>query len=184
MRRPCDRSRAAFAFLLSRSLGPALVAPLETATGVKAFCVDKPSPVMTRAAQGTGHEDRPDDADRRTMETDIRGGVQLDFCSAAVPSGGTKSQDLPRCACRPDTVAASVAEFANPLDAHDWHPPWRTARTRVPAQARPISSRPAPQRTIICPPCLVSSHLAHRGARAWHRAAAQLPVAIDILAFV
>ncbi len=63
-----------------------------------------------------------------TMETDILGGVQLGFHTVLVLSGGTKSEDLPRYAYRPETVVPSLAELADLLDAHEWQPPWRPAR--------------------------------------------------------
>ena len=43
----------------------AIVAMLESASGIKAFSVGKPSPVMLRAAQGTGADDRPNHRHRR-----------------------------------------------------------------------------------------------------------------------
>src|SRR5207253_8022928 len=75
----------------------AMVAMLETATGVKAFSVGKPSPVMMRAARkelGLSTDETTMIGD--TMETDILGAVQLGFHSVLVLSGGTKLDDLPR----------------------------------------------------------------------------------------
>ena len=69
-----------------------------------------------------------------TMETDILGGVQLGFHTVLVLSGGTRADDLPRYAYRPETVVPSLAELADLFDAHDWTPPWR-ARGRVLARA-------------------------------------------------
>lgn len=112
----------------------ALVALLETATGVKAFSVGKPSPVMMRAARkelGLTTDQTTMIGD--TMETDILGGVQLGFHTVLVLSGGTKIEDLPRYAYRPETVVPSLAELTDLFDANDWHPPWRPTRTRVPA---------------------------------------------------
>ena len=68
-----------------------MVAMLETATGVKAFSVGKPSPVMMRAARkelGLTTDETTMIGD--TMETDILGGVQLGFHTVLVLSGGTK----------------------------------------------------------------------------------------------
>ena len=103
----------------------ALVALLETATGVKAFSVGKPSPVMMRAARkelalATDETTMIGD----TMETDILGGVQLGFRTVLVLSGGTRPDDLPRYAYRPEIVVESLAELADLLDQHDWRPPW------------------------------------------------------------
>src|SRR5438034_285404 len=86
----------------------AMVAMLELATGVKAFSVGKPSPVMMRAARkelalATDETTMIGD----TMETDILGGVQLGFHTVLVLSGGTKLEDLARYPYRPETVVDS-----------------------------------------------------------------------------
>jgi NagD protein len=106
----------------------AMVAMLETATGVRAFSVGKPSPVMMRAARkelGLSTDETTMIGD--TMETDILGGVQLGFHTVLVLSGGTRSGDLPRYAYRPEVVVESLAELADLMDEHDWHPPWHPA---------------------------------------------------------
>ena len=103
----------------------AMVAMLETATGVKAFSVGKPSPIMMRAARkelGLTTDETTMIGD--TMETDILGGVQLGFHTVLVLSGGTKRENLPRYAYRPEAVVESVAEFAELLERSDWSPPW------------------------------------------------------------
>jgi NagD protein len=108
----------------------AMVAMLETATGVKAFSVGKPSPVMMRAARkelGLTTDETSMIGD--TMETDILGGVQLGFHTILVLSGGTKLDDLPRYAYRPELVVESLAELAELMDRHDWYPPCGAART-------------------------------------------------------
>jgi len=106
----------------------AMVAMLEAATGVKAFSVGKPSPVMMRAARkelGLSTDQTTMIGD--TMETDILGGVQLGFRTVLVLTGGTKREDLVRYAYRPDLVVASLAEYASQLEEagwdHDWQPP-------------------------------------------------------------
>ena len=112
----------------------ALVALLETATGVKAFSVGKPSPVMMRAARkelGLTTDQTTMIGD--TMETDILGGVQLGFHTVLVLSGGTRAEDLPKYAYRPETVVPSLAELADMFDRNDWQPPWRPVRARVAA---------------------------------------------------
>jgi NagD protein len=70
-----------------------------------------------------------------TMETDILGGVQLGFHTVLVLSGGTRAEDLPRYAYRPETVVPSLAELADLLDRTDWQPPWHPARPRIVAHA-------------------------------------------------
>src|SRR5579884_2142519 len=104
----------------------ALVALLEIATGVKAFSVGKPSPVMMRAARkelGLATDETTIIGD--TMETDILGGMQLGFHTVLVLSGGTRREDLPRFAYRPEIVVESLAELAELLEQTDWRPPWQ-----------------------------------------------------------
>ncbi len=90
----------------------ATVAFLETATGIRAFSVGKPSPVMMRLSR---NELRT--ASSRTvmigdtMETDILGGVQMGYRTVLVLSGGTKREDLNRHAYRPDIIIDSVANL-------------------------------------------------------------------------
>jgi NagD protein len=106
----------------------AMVAMLEMATGVKAFSVGKPSPVMMRAARkelGLSTDEAVMIGD--TMETDILGGVQLGYHTVLVLSGGTREADLPRYAYRPDVVVDSLAEFAAALEKTNWRPPWCSA---------------------------------------------------------
>jgi len=90
----------------------AIVAMLEAATGVRAFSVGKPSPVMLRAAV----HDLGLSADQTivigdTMETDILGGVQLGFRTILVLSGGTRREDLVRFTYCPDRVVNSIADL-------------------------------------------------------------------------
>ncbi|MCI0681760.1 MAG: HAD-IIA family hydrolase, partial [Gemmataceae bacterium] len=103
----------------------AMAAMLETATGVKAFSVGKPSPLMMRAARkelGLATDETVMIGD--TMETDILGGVQLGFHTVLVLSGGTRREDLPRYAYRPEFIAESLGEFAETMEQNDWQPPW------------------------------------------------------------
>src|SRR5688572_3943495 len=91
----------------------AMVAMLETATGVKAFSVGKPSPVMMRAARkelGLATDQTIMIGD--TMETDILGGVQLGFHTVLVLSGGTRIEDLPGYAYQPEMIVTSLAELS------------------------------------------------------------------------
>lgn len=93
----------------------AFVAMLETATGVRAFSVGKPSPVMMRAARkelGLAAAETTIIGD--TMETDILGGVQMGYRTVLVLSGGTKREDLIHYAYRPDLVVNSVADLDDP----------------------------------------------------------------------
>jgi NagD protein len=92
----------------------ALVALLEAASGVKAFSVGKPSPVMIRAARkelGLTAEQTVIIGD--TMDTDILGGVQLGYHTVLVLSGTTRREDLIRYAFRPDRVVESIADLSH-----------------------------------------------------------------------
>ena len=90
----------------------AMVAMLETAAGVKAFSVGKPSPFMMRAARkdlGLSTDETTMIGD--TMDTDILGGVQLGFHTVLVLSGGTRREDLSRYAYQAELVVDSVADL-------------------------------------------------------------------------
>ena len=112
----------------------AMVAMLETATGLKAFSVGKPSPVMMRDARkelGLRTDETTVIGD--TMETDILGAVQLGYHSVLVLSGGTKPEDLRRYAFDPEIVVESLAEYAERLEKTHWRTPWAV---------RPVASVP------------------------------------------
>jgi NagD protein len=101
----------------------ALVALLEAASGVKAFSVGKPSPVMVRAARkelGLRADQTVIIGD--TMETDILGGVQMGCKTVLVLSGATRPDDLSRYAYRPDKVAASLADLRHAQLAAEFDP--------------------------------------------------------------
>jgi NagD protein len=136
----------------------AMVAMLEAATGVRAFSVGKPSPVMMRAARkelGLTTDETTMIGD--TMETDILGGVQLGFHTVLVLSGGTRPDDLQRYAYRPEVVVDSLAEFSELLEEADWRPPWHPPGGVRDGQAR---SRTAPG---VPPPPAGTPSDAHHG---------------------
>lgn len=90
----------------------AIVAMLESAAGVTAFSVGKPSPIMMRAARkelGLTTDQTIMIGD--TMETDILGGIQSGFRSILVLSGGTKREDVRKFAFRPDRIVDSIADI-------------------------------------------------------------------------
>lgn len=92
----------------------AIVAMLEAASGLRAFSVGKPSPVMLRAARkelGLATDQTIVIGD--TMETDILGGVQLGYKTILVLSGGTRRADLTRYAFRPDKIVESIADLSH-----------------------------------------------------------------------
>jgi NagD protein len=118
----------------------AMVAMLELATGVRAFSVGKPSPVMMRAARkelGLATDETTIIGD--TVETDILGGVQLGYHTVLVLSGGTRSEDLQRYAYRPEIVLDSLAEFSELLEKRGWHPPWHSSSHPLSAISRQLS---------------------------------------------
>ena len=69
----------------------AIVAMLEAASGVKAFSVVKPSPIMLRAARkALGLSTAETAVIGDTMETDILGGLQVEYKTVLVSRGGTR----------------------------------------------------------------------------------------------
>jgi len=93
----------------------ATVSYLETVTGIKAFSVGKPSPIMMRAARkelGLATSQTVMVGD--TMNTDILGGVQMGYRTVLTLKGTTDRGDLDDFAYGPDVVVESVAELAEP----------------------------------------------------------------------
>jgi NagD protein len=93
----------------------AIVSLIEVATGVKAFSVGKPSPVMMRTARkelsmATSETIMIGD----TMETDILGGVQMGYRTILVLTGTTQREDLARYAYQPDIIVESIADLCDP----------------------------------------------------------------------
>lgn len=90
----------------------AIVAMLEAATGVRAFSVGKPSPIMMRAARKELNLQASETTMiGDTMDTDILGGVQMGYRTVLVLSGGTQQADLARYGYRPDIIVNSVADL-------------------------------------------------------------------------
>lgn len=94
----------------------ATTAMIEEATGVKAFVVGKPGPVMMRSARkALGLETAETTIIGDTMDTDIQGGVQMGYKTILVLSGITKIEELKRYAFKPDLVVNSVDDIKLPL---------------------------------------------------------------------
>ena len=94
----------------------ATTAMIEEATGIKAFVIGKPSPVMMRyARKALGLEAAETSIIGDTMDTDIRGGVQMGYKTILVLSGITQREQLSRYAFKPDMVVESVNEIKFPL---------------------------------------------------------------------
>ncbi len=90
----------------------AIVAMIEKATGVEAFSVGKPSPVMMRMARkemGLATDEVVMVGD--TMYTDILGGVQLGYRTVLVLSGHTTEEDLKSYAYQPDLIVPCANEI-------------------------------------------------------------------------
>jgi NagD protein len=91
----------------------AICAPLEAATGKKAYYVGKPNPFMMRAARkriGLSTDEVTMIGD--TMETDIRGATDVGFKSILVLTGSTTRAELLDLPFSPTMVVESIAELA------------------------------------------------------------------------
>src|SRR5690606_27600340 len=94
----------------------ATTAMIEEATGIKAFVVGKPGPVMMRSARkALGLETAETTVIGDTMSTDIQGGVQMGYKTILVLSGVSKKEDLIKYAFKPDLVVNSVNDITFPL---------------------------------------------------------------------
>jgi len=114
----------------------AVVAMLEAASGLKAFSVGKPSPVMLRGARKElGLASAQTVVIGDTMETDILGGAQLGYKTVLVLSGMTRREDLGRYAYQPDLTVDSIADL-NPDDLADSFDPPSPPPAREPVAMR------------------------------------------------
>jgi len=90
-----------------------LIAPIELATGSKAYFVGKPNPLMMRHALkmlGTKREETLIIGDR--MDTDIVAGIEAELETVLVLSGVTSEADIGRFAYRPHHILTGVGEIA------------------------------------------------------------------------
>lgn len=109
----------------------AIVALLESASGLKAFSVGKPSPVIMRMAEQELLARGPIDQVTMvgdTMETDIVGGLQMGYRTVLVLSGSTTTEALARYAYAPTEVVASIADLVGEAEG--------TGKTTAPATRR------------------------------------------------
>lgn len=114
----------------------ATVAMLESASGVKAFSVGKPSPFMLSDAcrdMGTHAEHVVMVGD--TMSTDILGAVQMGLQSILVLTGTTKIDDLKNFAYQPNLVVDSIGEIDLTLLSRLWQDQFLGERPLVNADA-------------------------------------------------
>lgn len=94
----------------------ATTAMIEEATGIKAFVVGKPGPVMMRSARKfIGLETAETTVIGDTMDTDIQGGVQMGYHTILVLSGISKNHELKAYAFKPDLIVDSVDNIVLPL---------------------------------------------------------------------
>lgn len=94
----------------------ATTAMIEEATGTKAFVVGKPGPVMMRSARKfIGLETADTVVIGDTMETDIRGGVQMGYKTILVLSGVSTREDLRNYAFKADMIVESIKDIQLPL---------------------------------------------------------------------
>ncbi|MBF0364835.1 MAG: HAD family hydrolase [Oligoflexia bacterium] len=96
----------------------AVIAMLEAATGVKAFSVGKPSPIMMRfARKELGLQTSETIMIGDTMETDILGGVSMGYKTILTLTGSTKAEELSHYPYRPYLVINSIADMIDILKA-------------------------------------------------------------------
>jgi NagD protein len=91
----------------------ALIAPIELATGCKAYFVGKPNPLIMRHALkrlGCRREETAIIGDR--MDTDIVAGIEADIETVLVLSGVAQREDLKRFAYAPRYVLNGVGDVA------------------------------------------------------------------------
>jgi NagD protein len=95
----------------------ATTAMIEEATGTKAFVVGKPGPVMMRSARKyIGLETAETVVIGDTMQTDIRGGVQMGYKTILVLTGVSGRDDLRNYAFQPDLIVDSIRDINFPVN--------------------------------------------------------------------
>ena len=105
--------------ILERGVMPAtgsLIAPIEIATGKKAYFVGKPNPLMIRHGLrhlGCHSEDVAFIGDR--MDTDIIAGIESNVDSVLVLSGVTRREDVDNFPYRPKYILGGVYELMQDL---------------------------------------------------------------------
>ena len=90
----------------------ALVAPIEEATGKKAYFVGKPNPLMMRTGLqllGVHSSEAAIVGDR--MDTDVIAGIETGLDTCLVLSGVTSEEDLASFPYRPRLIAAGVGDI-------------------------------------------------------------------------
>ena len=94
----------------------ALIAPIELATGKKAYFIGKPNPfMMRRAVKFLNAMSRETVIIGDRMDTDIIAGVEAEVDTVLVLSGVTKREDISRFAYTPRYVMSGLAELVEKL---------------------------------------------------------------------
>jgi hypothetical protein len=107
-------------FITKKGISPgtgALVAPIEIATGTKAYYIGKPNPLMTRLALtklNCSPQETAIIGDR--IDTDIIAGIEADIITVLVLSGITSREDLKHWGYRPDYVLEGVHDIVASLE--------------------------------------------------------------------
>lgn len=92
----------------------ALIAPIEMATGKKAYFLGKPNPLMMRCGLnilGCEEEDVAIIGDR--MDTDIVAGIESEIDTALVLSGVTTREEMERFPYRPQYILNGIGDVMN-----------------------------------------------------------------------
>lgn len=107
-------------FITEKGISPgtgALVAPIELATGVRAYYVGKPNSLMMHLAIRKLHVSPQEIAMiGDCMATDILGGIETEITTVLVLSGVTSQNDLKHCSYRPDYTLERVYDIVSSLD--------------------------------------------------------------------
>jgi len=94
----------------------ALIAPIELATGKKAYFIGKPNPfMMRRAVKFLNAMSRETVIIGDRMDTDVIAGVEAEVDTVLVLSGVTKQEDISRFAYTPRYVMSGLAELVEKL---------------------------------------------------------------------
>jgi NagD protein len=93
----------------------ALIAPIELATGIKAYFVGKPNPLMMQhALQLIGRKRKETVIIGDRMDTDIIAGLHAEIATVLVLSGVTDTEDLKHFAYHPHCVLNGVGDIPAP----------------------------------------------------------------------
>jgi len=135
----------------------ALTAFLEASTGCRAYFLGKPNPYMfIKARQRLGRAVEQVVMVGDTMETDIRGSIEVGMQAYLVLTGSTKLEDLTNYVYQPTRILESVADLVeevrtgepcsrlnSPALSQRQSPPVRKGQRHQSDEGRPLRPRPA-----------------------------------------